>query len=80
MCARSPFVKGGWSLFGHHRPGTVDGASVLTGRRVHVASLHHVHWRRDHGRDETSAERRHEMTRKIVCDAKTGINITDMCV
>ncbi len=70
----SPFVEGGRALFGHHGPGTVEGAAVLSGRRVHVARLHHIHRRRDHCRDEPRSERRHEMTRKIVCEAQTPRN------
>ena len=62
----SPLVKGTGALLGQHGPGAVDGAAILTWRRVHVARLHHIHRRRYYRGDEARSERRHEMTRQIV--------------
>lgn len=63
----SPFVESRRPLFSQHGPGAVDSALVLAWWGVHVSGFHHVYWRSDHCGHEAGAERRHKVTRQVVC-------------
>lgn len=70
-----PLVKRWESFFLQHGQGAVHGAAVLPRHRVHEASFHHVHRRRDHGGAEPSGEGCGEVTRHVVCGGNNTLNL-----
>lgn len=62
-----PLIESCGALFNQHSQGTADGAAVLPRHWIHVARLHHIHWRRHHGGAEACCEGRCEVTGHVVC-------------
>lgn len=79
MCERqgnSPFIESRRPLFGHHDPGTVDGALVQAWRGVHISGFHYIYRGGDHCGDKAGTKRRNKVAGQIICGEREIVNKT----